>query len=220
MILRGVKNMEIRTLVVPIVPVNVVDYFASLGIHHFAVLPFTAASLGPISKPERLERFRVGSVGFFYARAGGWDRDRELSNWTDHFVISANVRSVWKTLSLAFIGIKWVAVFAVHLIMPKAHALGDGLALAMQTRSPDNLPAPSVLRRAVALDALVVHQAKAVCRMLSSATVNRARRHKRSRFWLSVYGSWKQSNQALGNSWAVPCVAWIARRLTEALRSA
>ena len=220
MILCRVENMQIRSLIVTIVAVDVMNDLSNLGIHDFAVFPFTAASLGPIAKPERLERVGVGSVGFFYARAGGWDRDREFSNWTDHFVISAKVRSVWKTLSLAFIGIKWVAVFAVHLIMPKAHALGDGLALAMQAWSPDNLPAPSVFRRAVALHALIVHQTKAVCSVLSSATFNRAKRHKRSHLLLSGYGSWEASNQALGNSWAVPCVAWIARRLTDALRSA
>lgn len=208
--------MQISSLIVSIVAVNVMDYVARLRVNDLAMFPLSAAPFFPVSQAERRKRLRVVPVTLFGRRARGLG-GRKFCDRADHFITATNMSTVRHCLALALVRIQRVAMLSRHLIVTIAHIQRDGRARAMQASSPDNLPSPSVFRRAVALDALVVHQAKAVCGVLSSTTVNRAKRHKRSRSWLSVYGIWQVFNQALGNSWAVPVVAWIAGRVDRAL---
>ena len=209
--------MQIALLIIPRIAVNVVDYFARLRADDFAMFPLSAVPLFPVPQAERSECFRVVPMALFGRWAGGISR-RKFCDRADHFVTATNMGSVRHFLALALVCIQRVAMLSRHLIVPVAHIPRNGRALAMQARATDDLSAPTVFWRSVPLDALVVHQAKAVCRMLSSATVNRAKRHKLSHFWLSIYGVWEVSNQALGNSWAIPVVRWICERLDAELR--
>ena len=212
--------MKVRSFIVPIFSVNVVDDLSWLSADDFPVFPFAAAALRPVAKTERFKILGERAVGFFHACASDRNGNREFGNGTDHFVITSDVRAVGHILVLTLVGVEWIAMFLFHLIVAIAHIPRDGGALAMDARSANDLSTPSVFRRAVALDALVMHQAEAVRGVFSSATLNRAKRHEHSRFWLNVYSSWEAPNQALGNSWAVPVVAWITRRLTAALELA
>jgi hypothetical protein len=83
----------------------------------------------------------------------------------------------------------------------------------VQAAAADLLAAPPVLGAAVPLYALVVHQAQPVRCVLSTTTFDGANLHWDPSLGISNCMYYK----ALGNSWAVPNVTWIGRRIAKTL---
>ena len=194
------ENMQISTLIVQRVAVDMVNDLARLCIRHLPVFPLPAVAFRAIAQAlRRMHCF----MRFICPCDGGISRgwhDQSRCGWCDHLVPATLVFAGRQTVNLLLIGVQGVAMLVPHLIVPHAKfARRDG-SIAIQARSPDDLARPSVLRRPVPLDSLVVHQAETVRRVLSSTAANSA-------LHLSIV------SKAIGNSWAVNCPRWLGQRI-------
>lgn len=170
--LRAVKDVQIVWRIIQRVAVNMMDNLPSRRPGNFPVLPISARSLRPVavSVCRRLQR-RLVAVRLSYQRPSGSSLC-VFVNRADHHVAAAVVATVGQPSRLLLVGKERVAVISPHLVMSHTEFARDCGPLAMQAPSP-NLPAsPLVIRAAVPSDPLVMHQAKAVCRVLPPAAFN------------------------------------------------
>jgi hypothetical protein len=198
--------MQVSRIVVARIAVDMVDDLAGLGSCDLPMLPFASGPLGTV--PQALRA--LGQPGMSPVRLLGHNARRISSrchrrNRAHHPIAAPQVRSVWHPGNLSLVGVERVAVAAEHLVVPVAQVAGNRGPVAMQAWAAHDLSAPSVLRRAMPLHSLVVHEAQAVCGMFSTASLNRASPHSRVFAHAPLY--------SLGNSMAVNCMAWIGERI-------
>lgn len=205
--------MKIRNLIVLRVSINVMDNLSWLRANNLAVLPLSAASPAPVSQPKIGDSLCMMAVASFNAWAGRRSFG-EVGYRANHLIAASRVGSIRHSTDFLLVGIKRVAVLSIHLIMPKAHLIRYGWPVAMDAWASDYLSAPSVIRRSMPLNALIVHEAKAMRGMLPTTSFNRTKFHS----FLIPLGSTnivvsKACYKAIGNSWAVPIVRWIGERI-------
>lgn len=205
--------MQVLNRVVRRVAVDMVNDLALLGASNAAMLPFAPPAVTPQSLP--LEMLCGVAVGLFDS---GVSRNRQpgLAGLSDHPVTPAHVKAVRQAIDLGLISEQRVAVLAIHLVVTPAHFFGDDRALAMLAGAADNLPAPAVIWGAMLFEALVVHQTKTVGGVFAVAAVYLTGSHTTENITCPLFCKHK----ALGNSWAVPCGAWILDRLSTRLKGA
>jgi hypothetical protein len=211
--------MQIRNVVVSGVAVNMVDNLPFLGARNLAMLPLAPIPLGPVAEALSGCRCLVWCVGLL----NRWVRLRfcgsEFRNGANGSIPAATYRNPMRQSALLFIiRKKRVSVPMPHLVVPHTHTPSNRRPIAMDARSADHLPAPSVLGRPVPLYALVVHQAKAVCSVFAPAPVNRAfsvcfvGAHD---FLAHLFPKLYTEDKALGNSMACNVMSWIGSRIQE-----
>jgi hypothetical protein len=200
--------MQITLDIVQWVAVNVVNDLAGLGVGDLPMLPVLAVGRLRASRPKSLciEGLPVRLVALDRPRI--WRQGHSDFGRGADFVAAPHVFSRRQAINLFRVGVQRIAVSMPHLVVAHAHVSRRNWSVAVQARPANDLPAPSVFSSTVLLNSLVVHQAKAVSSVLPSASFNRASGHVGS---LPNYIDVK----ALGNSWAVPCAAWIGRRIEE-----
>lgn len=192
--------MQVLARIVHRVAVNMVNDFTRLGTRHLPVFPLASAPLRAIAKTFRLMRGGMRSVGLGDSGVRRGRHDQSGSGWRDHLVAPPLVFSGRHAVNLLIVRIQRVTVAVPHLIVPHAQLTRRDRPIAVQASAADHLPSPAVLRGAVPLDALVVHQAEPVSGVLAPAAVDSAL-HARI------------LSKALGNSWAINCVRWVGRRI-------
>lgn len=205
--------MQVLQLIIQRVSINVMDDLARLRSGHFAVLPvFPVSRLNAWSaKPLRVKGATmrlVRPLGHGGCRYG----HNKVNNRTGDFVAAPHVLASRQAFHFFCVRIQRVAVPVPHLVMPHAHIASSNGPVAMQALATNIFSAPLVFGSPMLLNPLVVHEAKAVCRMFPAAVFDRAKNHKRFPVVCTNYNCYK----ALGNSWAAPCISWIGRRIDEA----
>ena len=201
--------MQVLQLIVQRVAVNMVHDLPRLGIRNLAMFPFSATSLGAVTQSLGGKVSRVGFVGFFSGSQLSAHGSKGFGCWRDHFVSAAHVLARRKRLNLLGIGIQGVAVSVPHLVMPNAKLPGGDGPITVQTCAANFLAAPLVFRSPMLFYSLVVHQAKAMSRMFSTAIFDSAKWHSLFPIDCTHLTGFK----FLGNSWAVPCARWIGERI-------
>lgn len=209
--------MQILHVIVQWVPINMMDNLSRLGICDLPVFPFSATALGAVSQPMASRRYLSMPVCSLH----GWACWIGLCNFADranHFVAAPHVLPIRDRANFLEISEKRVAVLPIHLVVPPTHLLGNRRPIAMDASATDDATSPSIVRRPMLLQALVVHQAKIVSRVLSLTAFNRAnpvldrRRHKSLHTISHIIERYK----AIGNSMAVNCMRWIGQRIAWA----
>jgi len=206
--------MQILGNVVQLVPVNVVDDLSRLRSSNLAMLPLLTVVPFCAGRPNSLsvKRLTVSAVCFFCACSSrlGWSQFRIRGD----FVTSPHVLSWRKTVNFFRVGVERITMSVPHLVVPHAQVARCDRAVAVEALSAHNLAAPAVLWASVSLHAFVVHQAQPVRCVLSTTTFDGANLHGNPYLWIANCMYYK----ALGNSWAVPNVAWIGQRIDAAVR--
>lgn len=216
MLLSVLKHMQVAQVVVERVAVNVVDYLPRLCAGDLPVLLLSTRSLAAVTEAVRRgSKLRAVPVGLLN-RGIRNHRLGVLLDGGNHFVASSHVCARLQALNLLGIGVERIAMSVPHLVVPHAHLSGHHRPVAVLTGSADLFPAPSVVRRAVLLGALVVHQAQAVCSVFATASLNRAdavqgRGSHRATSQITSPNS--ITNKALGNSMAVNVMRVIGTRI-------
>jgi hypothetical protein len=211
--------MQISSVIVQPVPVNVVDNFTTLRSGNPAMLPLAAAHTAA-TLALFVESGAVGLIRTFNRRINGWWRVNHLSSQTVGDVAAPQLSPRRHASTLVFVGIERITVTLPHLVMAHAHFSGSNGAFAVLASPSDNTAAPLVFRGAVLLDALEVHQAIALSGMFSAATIDRALAIKFGWGHVNSISSRQVYIKAIGNGMAVPVIAWIGRRIQEVEKNA
>lgn len=200
--------MQVRSLIVQPVAVNVVDDLAAFGSSNLTVFPLPTPD-GARALSLCAKRRAVGAIRFF--NFWGCCRRREFHHPAVlHGDIPAPKLAAGRHRPFLFIvSVQRIAVVAAHLVVAHAKLLCGYRPIAMKAPTPNDLSSPSVLGGAVFTNPLVMHEAVAVRGMFSTATTNRARFH--GGYPSTLY-------KALGNSMAVPVMAWIGRQIDRAIK--
>ena len=201
--------MKISRRIIQRVAINMMDNLPALCAGYLSVLPVSAIALGSVPQSEiALLLSRTMPVSSL-RRCVGRDSGRDFTRRPDHFVAAPVVFARGQAAHLGFIRIERVAVVPPHLVMPPAHFAGDCRSLAIRTGSANDLAAPSVVGRSMLLLPLIVHQAKTVGGVFPFTSGDVALSHAANdNSFLIVC-----IDKALGNSMAVPCMAWIGDRI-------
>ena len=216
--------MQVRSLVVQWIPVNVVNNLAGLGFGNFAVLPLPAVSTAPVSQAVRLQQCCVGSIASFCRCAFDWARLRHVSDRSDHPVAAAHMFAAGEGVDFLHVGIKRVAVTMPHLVVANAHFPSRNRSVAVFASPADCLASPCVIDGPVLFLPLVVHQAQSASGMPSSAAFYVADLIK---FWgchinslpFICFPKLYTRYKALGNSMAVPVMRFIGQRIADVLNA-
>lgn len=208
--------MQVKKVVVRRVKVNVMHDLARLCASELPMFPLTSIPLAAIAKPMRLDESRMRSVCLFDGWSDGWRCLSDLRNRRHHPVSTPFVFTARKTLDLLRIDVERVSMPMPHLVVAGAHFPCGDRAITVLARAANYLSAPTILGRSVFLDPFVVHQAKTIRGVLSTATGNAAnlvenwRRHSNpASLWLPK----RYHDKALGNSMAIPPMRWIGERI-------
>lgn len=218
--------MQVRCNIVEFVSVNVMDYLSRLRASNLSMFKLTTAPFGAVTKSHGLRFLGVVPVTPLNGRASNLG-NMVIGNRANHLVTSPVVFSVRQSVNFLLVGIKRVAMFAEHLVVPHAKTLGNGWPVAVLAGHAYGLPAPRVVDGAVLLQPLVVHEAETSSGVLPSAAINVAnpvfkRCHKPSMlFPISYIGKNNGKDNSLikitGNSWAAPKFVWLGKRLQRLL---
>lgn len=167
--------MQISTLIICGIKINVVNNFSRLSLSDLSMFPLTARAFRSISQ------FVIGASEFFMQFISALRRFARrvcqlnyFGSRTNHLVASPQVCAARKSANLFSVSIKRIAMSIQHLIMAIAQLFCNRWAITVQARPANDSSAPSVVSRSMFLDALVVHKAQSVCRVLSSASFNLA----------------------------------------------
>lgn len=202
--------MEIRGIVVGGIQVDVVNDFTLLRLCDFAVFPFAPRSLRAIPKAMVLNQRGMGPVAFLDDCICGWrgfcDRVRHRAY---HQVAAPLVRAARQAVLLLFVRVKRVTVPMPHLIVPDAHLARRDRAVAVFTGAANDAAGPPIFGRTMPHLTLVVHQTKTVCSVPPATSVDGAK----AIVFLGCHAGSISRYKALGNSMAVPVMAWIGKRI-------
>lgn len=210
--------MEIRGIVVGGIQVDVVNDFTLLRLCDFAVFPFAPRSLRAIPQSVVFNQSSVGPAAllnrWIYRWRGFCDRVRHGAY---HQVSAPFVRAAGQAVLLLFVRVKRIAVPVPHLIVPDTQFARRNGPVTVLAGAANDAAGPSVLRGTVPHLALVVHQAKPVGGVSSAASIDGAGAIGS----LGCHAGSISRYKALGNSMAVPVMAWIGRRidLVESLQA-
>jgi len=213
--------MKVEQIIVHRVEIDVMNDLPRRSADKLAVLPLAPTALRSVAKPAGVESLPVVPVGFFSGRAarGGLG---DVDHRRFHEVAASFVLPWRKAFHLLFIRKQGVSMPVPHLVVAHAHLPRGSRAIAVNARATDDSAAPSILRRAVPLLSLVVHQTEAVCRVFSPTSIYRARlvelgrRHVFPlRFNGLIIHPYKNfgKDKTYGNSMAVRVMAWLGERL-------
>jgi len=202
--------MQVASRIVQRVAVNVVDDLSRLGVRNLSVLPLAPRALATVSQTFGLKVRCVRAVCLFNGRQARADRLQRRGGWRHHLVAAPLVFAGRQAIDFLAVREQGVTVAVPHLVVPNTELARRHRPVAVQAMAPDLFAAPSVFRAPVLLHALVVHEAKAVSCVLSTATFDGAKNHVRD-LQRNCLDSIRY--KALGNSWAVPCARWIGERI-------
>lgn len=214
--------MQIALLIIPVITVNVVDDLPWLCAYDLSVFPLATPSwfwqASFCAYASTVLGLVIMPVGFFCSCACGGTHGNHRVWGVFNFITFLQRAAGRQPAFLGLIRIQRVAVFPIHLVMAGTHFCGKHWPTTVRAWSPDDLAAPSVFGRSVSSNALVVHQAKPMCRMFPATVFNRTRFHNERGIIAALDKlAGNPRYKALGNSWAVPVVAWIAARIDAAL---
>lgn len=188
--------MQILAHVVEPIAINMMDDLTRRRARNFAVLPSFAVS--PRGTRAGAQPLRVKCLPIWAVRSfrGGVCRHGICNRSGDDLVSTPHVLARRQSCNFPRIGVQRIAVPVPHLVVTHAHLAGDDGPPAVCALPPNHLPAPAVIRRAMPLDALVVHQAEAVRRMFSAAAINVAETHNAAPCWVAHCITYKQMGKS------------------------
>lgn len=202
--------MQISSLVVSGIKVDMVDDLARFGTRHLTMLPLPSSALRSVAQSVCNKRLFVWAIRSFRLRCRGLCNGH-FCDWALHQISSSVMMAGRKAMNLFLIGVERIVVSVPHLIMPHAHIARCDWAGAIQASPSHNLATPSVLRRPVPLLAFVMHKTEAVCGVLSCASVYYANPIEFWRCHAVSFGSRLVQYKTYGNSMAE--VIWLGRRI-------
>ncbi len=213
--------MQVSNAVIRGIPIDVMDDLSRLRPGDLPVLPLPAAPLRSVAQPHPPPRSRVTAVRLLDAWINRRFCRRHVRRRADHAVPASKVFSGREAVALLLVGVERIAVTVPHLVVALAHLAGCRWTLAKLTGPTYYGTSPSVFRRAMPLDALVMHEAVVVRCVLPFAPIDRAelvelrRGHSDSPVGVGDRSLTIARYKALGNSMAVPVMAWIGERIAD-----
>jgi hypothetical protein len=167
--------MQVFPLVINLIPINVVDDLTGFRARNLPVLPLPTGALRPVAQPKvsrgLLHTMTLAALHRCARSYGNWN----LCDRGNHAVSSSHVLAIGKAINFLLVCKQWIAVVSPHLVVTPAHFPCDSGPFAVRAGSANHFPSPSVVRGAMLLHSLVVHQAKAIGSVLSLAAINAAR---------------------------------------------
>lgn len=202
--------MQVSSLVVERIKINVMDDLATLCSGNLAVFPFPAGSLRSVSQAviRPGQSFMKSVSAFNRCISTGGEREN-LGNRTDHFVSPSHVRSVGGTTDLLLVRVQRVSVSLEHLIVAIAKFLRHRRTFAMSACATDHSAAPTVISSSVTPHSFVVHEAKSVRCVCPPASVDRATAIGDMISHRHIVSGNREVNKA------VPVVRWIGERIEK-----
>lgn len=168
--------MQVFWRVIQPVAINVVDDLTRFRVGDLSVFPLL--SVVPFC-PGGSDALRFSCLLMrpicLFRRFIAWFGGRQKGCIANNFVSATHVFARRQAADLFLVGVERVTVELPHLVVPHAHFAGSDRSIAVGALPPNNFPAPFVFGCAVLLGAPVVHQAKVMCRMFSSAAINTAK---------------------------------------------
>lgn len=207
---RITEHMKVTPVIVALVAVNMVYVFSALGSSNNSVFKYPAAPVSPSTLC--IKRYTVRPVTLCCGRSSSDIGEYKVTTNGLGYVTAPKLRPWLHSSSLATVCKECITVLPPHLVVTHTHFTSGNRAFAVLAIPSDLLSSPSVLSGSVALDTLVVHKAEPVSSVLLFTAFNRACFHAPN---VRKNGP---RYKALGNSWAVPVVTWIGRRI-ELVRS-
>ncbi len=193
------------------------DYLPLLCPGNFSVNPFPPPS-PTATLSLRVKSHTVRPISLFKSWIGCWFWKLKCRALGVGNISTPQLGANRHITDLLLVGVQRISMAAHHLVVPHAHFFCGNRAFTKLASPSNNPAAPFIFGRAMSLYALVVHKAKSIGGVLASAFFNRAS----SVCFVCSHShnitNREQKYYVLGNSMAVPCIAWIGRRIEAVVR--